>query len=277
MEVANPASHAVATSIGKTAKNFAAIGEHIYFANETGICDYSIAGNTVTQLPLTGRSWAKSGESIPERQTPCHLRLQIHRRDRSRERGAEGQRPGRGRSRGLSADGHGHRGRRRLHLCRRQRGHRPPSSTKPARSATCRPRARPRTPWSSTASCTRAIQFAGNLDVRSAQHKPIHQAAAFPAAQNRPLDVCWDAENRLVLVVAQSDTEGGGSFWTYKPRTGAKKHFINPIDDVQLVRAVATRTGSRSSAAGCPRSKVRAQWSPSTPWPAANCGGSNRK
>ncbi|MFD4372428.1 PQQ-binding-like beta-propeller repeat protein [Streptomyces sp. NPDC058486] len=69
------------------------------------------------------------------------------------------------------------------------------------------------------------------------------QLAAFPSEQNRPLDVCYDGRNRLLLVGVQSDTEGGGSLWTYSPRTGKKAAYINPVDGNQLVRAVATRDG----------------------------------
>ncbi|MFF5786122.1 PQQ-binding-like beta-propeller repeat protein [Streptomyces sp. NPDC012693] len=69
------------------------------------------------------------------------------------------------------------------------------------------------------------------------------QLAAFPSEQNRPLDVCYDAVNRLLLVGAQSDTEGGGSLWTCAPGTGRKAAYIDPVDPNQLVRAVATRDG----------------------------------
>ncbi|MFE7328857.1 PQQ-binding-like beta-propeller repeat protein [Streptomyces sp. NPDC057565] len=69
------------------------------------------------------------------------------------------------------------------------------------------------------------------------------QAAKFPSEQNRPLDVSWDPDNKLLLVGVQSDTEGGGALWTYSPRTGASAAYPNPIDDVQLVRAVANRDG----------------------------------
>ncbi|MFF0197507.1 PQQ-binding-like beta-propeller repeat protein [Streptomyces anulatus] len=69
------------------------------------------------------------------------------------------------------------------------------------------------------------------------------QAASFPSEQNRPLDTSWDPENRLLLVGVQSDTEGGGALWTYCPRTGRKASYVNPIDDVQLVRAVVNRDG----------------------------------
>ncbi|GHG00299.1 outer membrane protein assembly factor BamB family protein [Streptomyces zaomyceticus] len=70
-----------------------------------------------------------------------------------------------------------------------------------------------------------------------------HQLAAFPSEQNRPLDVCYDPVNELLLVGVQSDTEGGGSLWTYAPETGEKAAYINPVDGTQLVRAVATRDG----------------------------------
>ena len=55
-----------------------------------------------------------------------------------------------------------------------------------------------------------------------------------------------------MLVAAQSDTEGGGSFWTYDPATGAKQCFINPIDNRQLLRAVATRDGVAFLGGGLP-------------------------
>ncbi|MGW8887447.1 hypothetical protein [Streptomyces sp. NPDC055749] len=70
-----------------------------------------------------------------------------------------------------------------------------------------------------------------------------HQAANFPSEQNRPLDTTWDPLNELLLVGVQSDTEGGGALWTYSPGTGKSASYVNPIDDVQLVRAVANRDG----------------------------------
>ncbi|WP_406135073.1 PQQ-binding-like beta-propeller repeat protein [Streptomyces sp. NBC_01089] len=69
------------------------------------------------------------------------------------------------------------------------------------------------------------------------------QAAHFPSEQNRPLDTSWDPDNQLLLVGVQSDTEGGGALWTYSPRSGTSASYVNPIDDVQLVRAVANRNG----------------------------------
>ncbi|MFD5365795.1 hypothetical protein [Streptomyces sp. NPDC127103] len=76
-----------------------------------------------------------------------------------------------------------------------------------------------------------------------AEDEQPRQLASFPSEQNRPLDVCYDPVNRLLLVGAQSDTEGGGSLWTYSPRKGRKAVFVDPVDENQLVRAVATRDG----------------------------------
>ncbi|MFF6883515.1 PQQ-binding-like beta-propeller repeat protein [Streptomyces sp. NPDC012421] len=76
-----------------------------------------------------------------------------------------------------------------------------------------------------------------------AEDEQPRQVADFPSEQNRPLDTCYDPVNRLLLVAVQSDTEGGGSLWTYSPRKGTKAAYVNPIDDVQLVRAVTTRHG----------------------------------
>ncbi|WP_328378338.1 PQQ-like beta-propeller repeat protein [Streptomyces sp. NBC_01020] len=70
-----------------------------------------------------------------------------------------------------------------------------------------------------------------------------HQAAQFPSVQNRPMDTSWDRVNELLLVGVQCDTEGGGALWTYSPRTGKPASYVNPIDSVQLVGAVANRDG----------------------------------
>lgn len=70
-----------------------------------------------------------------------------------------------------------------------------------------------------------------------------YQVAALPAGQNRPLDVCWDAVNGLVIAGAQNDTGGGGCFAAYNPVTGQVTTKVNPIDNLQMVRAVATKDG----------------------------------
>ncbi|WP_329059396.1 PQQ-binding-like beta-propeller repeat protein [Streptomyces sp. NBC_01453] len=69
------------------------------------------------------------------------------------------------------------------------------------------------------------------------------QAAHFPVEQNRPMDTSWDPVNEILLVGVQNDTEGGGALWTYSPRTGKSVSYANPIDDIQLVQAVANRDG----------------------------------
>ncbi|HVK26220.1 MAG TPA: PQQ-binding-like beta-propeller repeat protein [Actinokineospora sp.] len=71
----------------------------------------------------------------------------------------------------------------------------------------------------------------------------IGQVAAFAPAQNRPLDTCWDAVNKLVLVAVQCDAEGGGALWTYDRATNQSRSFPNPIDGIQHVRAVAAGRG----------------------------------
>lgn len=76
-----------------------------------------------------------------------------------------------------------------------------------------------------------------------ASGQPPAQVVAPTTGQNRPLDVGWDAVNRLVLLGAQNDTAGGGSFTTYDPATGAGTTTVNPIDARQMVRAVATAGG----------------------------------
>lgn len=73
--------------------------------------------------------------------------------------------------------------------------------------------------------------------------QPPHQVAALPTGQNRPLDVCWDEVNQLVLAGAQNDTAGGGSFTAYNPATSHATTSVNPIDKLQMVRAVASQDG----------------------------------
>ncbi|MER5366280.1 PQQ-binding-like beta-propeller repeat protein [Streptomyces sp. NPDC002722] len=73
--------------------------------------------------------------------------------------------------------------------------------------------------------------------------RQIHQVADFPHEQNRPLDVTVDRTNGLVLAGVQSDTEGGGSLWTYHPATGRSRCFVDPIDAMQCVRGIASQDG----------------------------------
>ncbi|MFJ2957517.1 PQQ-binding-like beta-propeller repeat protein [Streptomyces sp. NPDC087270] len=95
----------------------------------------------------------------------------------------------------------------------------------------------------------------------AARNAQPHQVADFPSQQNRPLDTSWDPVNQLLLVAVQSDTEGGGALWTYAPRTGKSASYVNPIDDVQMVRAVANEggvayLGGDNAAAGGPAPAV---------------------
>ncbi|WP_194922611.1 hypothetical protein [Catenulispora pinisilvae] len=70
-----------------------------------------------------------------------------------------------------------------------------------------------------------------------------HQVAALANGQNRPLNICWDAVNGLLLAGAQDDTAGGGSLAAYNPKTAGITSWVNPIDTSQTVRAVATADG----------------------------------
>jgi len=99
-----------------------------------------------------------------------------------------------------------------------------------------------------------------------ASGQPPAQVVPPTGGQNRPLDVCWDAVNGLVLLGAQNDTGGGGSFTTYDPVSGAHTTTVNPIDARQMVRAVATANGiaylgGDNIYADGPRSTVAA-WDP---------------
>ncbi|MFC9753658.1 PQQ-binding-like beta-propeller repeat protein [Streptomyces sp. NPDC056921] len=73
--------------------------------------------------------------------------------------------------------------------------------------------------------------------------KQMRQVAEFLHEQNRPLDVTLDRTNGLVLVGVQSDTEGGGSLWTYHPATGRSRCFVDPVDAMQCVRGIASQNG----------------------------------
>ena len=253
LDLDNPASYSVATSIGKTAKNFAGIGSKVYFANETGICVYSTASNSISQLTLNGPSlgeiWgvdarnskllATSGYGFVAEIDPGTGTMAVT------DLGEAGAPATPQTVMGIAAGagfayvgGNGVIARHSLatgEVVNLQ-------SPGEAKDAVIVDGVLYTGQYSS--------QGIWKYDPRSGQ--PIHQAADFPGAQNRPLDVCWDDVNKLMLVAAQSDTEGGGSFWTYDPGTGAKQCFINPIDNRQLLRAVATRDGVAYLGGGLP-------------------------
>ncbi|MEU7581725.1 hypothetical protein AB0B50_29455 [Streptomyces sp. NPDC041068] len=52
-----------------------------------------------------------------------------------------------------------------------------------------------------------------------------------------------DLSDLTAYRVAESDTEGGGSLWTYDPRTERFRCYVDPIDEGQCVRGVATKDG----------------------------------
>lgn len=253
LDLANPSSYAVATSIGKTAKNFTSIGGQVYFANETGLCVYSVASNSISQLTLNGPSlgeiWgvdarnnrilATSGYGFVAEIDPGTGTMAVT------DLGEAGASATPQTVMGIAAGaGYAYVG-----------GNGVIARHSLATGGVAN--------LNAPGEAKDAVMVGGLLytgqyssqgiwtyDPLSGQ--PIHQAADFPGAQNRPLDVCWDEVNRLVLVAAQSDTEGGGSFWTYNPATGAKQCFINPIDNRQLLRAVATRDGVAFLGGGLP-------------------------
>ncbi|MGL3807685.1 outer membrane protein assembly factor BamB family protein [Paeniglutamicibacter sp. R2-26] len=244
LEAANPSSYAVATSIGKTAKNFAVIGADVYFANESGVCVLSASSGKVSQLqvggPALGEIWgvdARAGKLLVTSAYGFIAEIDPGTGNSVvRDLGEAGAVSTAQTAMGLAA-GAGY-----IYVGGNGVIARHSMATGEVVNLQAQGEAK-------DAVVVDGVLYTGQYssqgiwayDPRSGE--AIHQAADFPGAQNRPLDVCWDEVNELVLVAAQSDTEGGGSFWTYKPGSGAKQCFTNPIDDVQLLRAVATRDG----------------------------------
>lgn len=253
LDLGNPTSYTVATSIGKTAKNFTSIGDQVYFANETGLCAYSRATNSVSQLTLNGPSlgeiWgvdalnntllATSGYGFVAEINPRTSSMAVT------DLGEAGASASAQTVMGIAVGagfayvgGNGVIARHSL-------------SSGEVVNLQSQGEAK-------DAVIVDGVLYTGQYNSQGIwkysplSGQPIHQAADFPAAQNRPLDVCWDDVSSLMLVAAQSDTEGGGSFWTYDPATGAKQCFINPVDNRQLLRAVATREGVSYLGAGLP-------------------------
>lgn len=69
------------------------------------------------------------------------------------------------------------------------------------------------------------------------------KVASYPPGQNRSNEICWDDVNRRVIVGIHSDTLGGGSIVVYDPATGDSQAYINPIDAVASVSALASADG----------------------------------
>ena len=211
-----------------------------------------LASNSISQVDSTGRPSAKSGAWTPEQQAPGHVGLRLRGRDRPRHRNHGGHRPWRSRRTRHSPDGHGHCGRRGFRLRRRKRSDRPPLARHRRGGQPAVPgrgqgrRGRGRRPLH------RPVQLAGHLEVRPRSGQPIHQAADFPGAQNRPLDVCWDDVNKVMLVAGAVRHRGRRVVLDLRPRHRGRQCFINPIDNRQLLRAVATRDGVAYLGGGLP-------------------------
>ncbi|MFJ6537690.1 PQQ-binding-like beta-propeller repeat protein [Paenarthrobacter sp. NPDC091711] len=253
LSLANHSSYALTVSEGKVAKSFAVMGDNVYFANETGLLAYSLASNTIAAVPFEGPSlgevWgvdSRDGKLLVTSGYGFIAEIDpVSGATKTTDLGEAGAPSDPQSVMGIAAGagyvyvgGNGVIARRSL-----KDGH--------------------VTNMSAPGEAKDAIvvdgalytgQYSGqgiwSYDPRNG--KPITQVADFPKEQNRPLDVCWDESNKLVLVVTQADTEGGGSLWTYDPRTGKKGFFVNPVDETQLVRAVASRDGVAYLGGGLP-------------------------
>ncbi|KQM80599.1 hypothetical protein [Agromyces sp. Leaf222] len=244
IDLADLSSYTLATSIGKTAKNIAAIGDHLYLANETGLLDFTPSTGTLTQLDLgdldLGEIWgvdAHGGtlavvsaygfvaEVDPATGTSTVTDL------------AEAGAPVSPQTcMGLAAGGG--------YVYVGGNGAIARHSLKTGEVVNLRAPGEAK-----DAEVIGGVLYTGQYNSQGIwsydpkRGEPIHQVAAFAGEQNRPLDTTWDPVHRRFLVAVQSDTEGGGSIWTYDPRTSTSTIAVNPIDDVQLVRAVATTRG----------------------------------
>ena len=253
VNLSNPTTYVQALSEGKTAKNFAAIGDKVYFANETGLVAYSLSANAISAVPYQGPSlgeiWgvdAKGGKLLVTSGYGFVAEIDPATGSTKTTDLGEAGAPSDPQSvMGIAAGagyvyvgGNGVIARRSLRTGQVNNM----SAPGEAKDAIV------------VDGALYTGQYSGqgiwSYDPRNG--KPITQAADFPKEQNRPLDVCWDETNNLVLVVTQADTEGGGSLWTYDPRTGKKGFFVNPVDEVQLVRAVASRDGVAYLGGGLP-------------------------
>ena len=236
-------SYELVTSIGTTAKNFAVIAGDVYCANETGVLRWTPGADAVQQLPVSidlGEIWGLDADGdglvvvsgygfVATLDSGGAVRVE-------RDLGAAGAPVSAQTCMGIAVGGGfayvgGNGG-----IARHDLGGgvvqnlRAPGEAKDAEVID-------------------GVLYTGQYnsqgiwayDPRSGED--IRRVAAFPSAQNRPLDTHWDDCHGLLLVAAQADTEGGGSLWTYDPETGASTHAINPIDAVQLVRAVVAVDG----------------------------------
>jgi len=238
LPLALPATYVLAVSIGKTAKNFAVVDDTVFAANETGIVAWR-PGSPVTQLPLggvdLGEIWgvdARDGALVVASGYGFVAEVATTGEVVSRlDLGAAGAPVSAQACMGIAVGGGyayvgGNGG-----IARHSLEGAPVVNLLAPGEA-------------KDAEVIDGVLYTGqyssqgiwSYDPRSGE--PIRQVARFDSAQNRPLDTAWDAYNRLLLVAAQADTEGGGSLWTYDPAARASTIAVNPIDDVQLVRAV---------------------------------------
>lgn len=244
MDPANPESYQIATSVGTTAKNFSRAGDTIYFANELGLYQYTLANNQVTAVPYSGPAlgeiwgvdalaskvlvtsgfgFVASIDPATGNSTATDL---VEAGAVALPQAAMGMAAGGGY---IYVGGNGA-------VARHSMAGGPvtylraPGEAKDAIML-------------GSAVYTGQYSGQGIWKYDPSDGQPIRQVGSFPKAQNRPLDVSWDATNKLILVAAQADTEGGGSLWTHDPATGASKYYINPIDNTQLLRAVVAQDG----------------------------------
>ncbi|GAA1232594.1 hypothetical protein JOF42_000720 [Microbacterium phyllosphaerae] len=243
ISLADHASYRAVTSIGTTAKNFAVLGDDVFCANDSGVLRWTPGEAAVQQLPLTidlGEVWGLEPHDaglvvvsgygfVAALDAGGAVRGEY---DLGRAGAPVSAQTCMGIAVGAGFAYVGGNGGIARHDLRRGGAVnlRAPGEAKDAE-------------------VIRGVLYTGQYnsqgiwayDPRSGD--PIRRVASFPSAQNRPLDTHWDDCHRMLLVAAQADTEGGGSLWTFDPRTGASTHAINPIDDVQLVRAVVAVDG----------------------------------
>ena len=237
-------SYAVATSVGKTAKNITAIGEDIYLANETGLLVWEGATGAIRAVDVQGLDlgeiWgvdAHDGSLVVVSAYSFVAEIDPRTGESTvTDLGEAGAPVSPQTCMGLAAGGGfvyvGGNGVIARHSLRTGEvvNLQAPGEAKDA-------------------DIIGGVLYTGQYNAQGIwaydpRHgDPIMRVASFDPTQNRPLDTAWDECNRLLLVAAQSDTEGGGSLWTYSPDTKASTIVVNPIDGAQLVRAVAVSDG----------------------------------
>lgn len=244
MDLDDLAGYSIATSIGKTAKKFAMIGDTVYFANESGVMSYEPASGAIEQVafdgPFLGEIWGidSKGDTLivtsafgfvaeidPAAGTSVITDLVTAGAPASPQ-AAMGVAAGRGSVYvgGTGAVAHHDLADGSVEYLRA------PGEAKDAVLV-------------DGVLLTGQYSSQGIWRYDPSDGLPFRQVADFPGEQNRPQDVHWDDVNKLALVGVQSDTVGGGSLWTYDPATGESHMFVNPIDAQQYVRAVATDDG----------------------------------